>query len=186
MKTYKIAVVGGDGCDKSALTVPFVQGIFVEKYNPTIEDSYAKKFEVDGEEYLLEILDTAGTEQYTAMRDLYMKSAHAIILVYSITSLSSFQDIQHIRDQALRVKDCDYAPMILVGNNCELIDQRVISIEQGKDLAKRFDCPFLEASGRDYINVCEIFYSAVRQIKKFERNESDLESEISKPGCKQQ
>ena len=48
-------------CSKSALTVQFVQGIFVEKYDPTIEDSYRKQVEIDGQQCMMEILDTAGT-----------------------------------------------------------------------------------------------------------------------------
>ncbi|KAF5285164.1 hypothetical protein FQA39_LY16752 [Lamprigera yunnana] len=74
MREYKIVVLGSGGVGKSALTVQFVQGIFVEKYDPTIEDSYRKQVEVDGQQCMLEILDTAGTEQFTAMRDLYMKN----------------------------------------------------------------------------------------------------------------
>ena len=54
-------VLGSGGVGKSALTVQFVQGIFVEKYDPTIEDSYRKQVEVDGQQCMLEILDTAGT-----------------------------------------------------------------------------------------------------------------------------
>lgn len=54
-------MLGSGGVGKSALTVQFVQGIFVEKYDPTIEDSYRKQVEVDGQQCMLEILDTAGT-----------------------------------------------------------------------------------------------------------------------------
>ena len=80
------------------------QGIFVEKYDPTIEDSYRKQVEVDGQQCMLEILDTAGTEQFTAMRDLYMKNGQGFILVYSITAQSTFNDLQDLREQILRVK----------------------------------------------------------------------------------
>jgi small GTP-binding protein len=83
---------------------PFFQGIFVEKYDPTIEDSYRKQVEVDGQQCMLEILDTAGTEQFTAMRDLYMKNGQGFILVYSITAQSTFNDLQDLREQILRVK----------------------------------------------------------------------------------
>ena len=61
MKDYKIVVLGSGGVGKSALTVQFVQGIFVEKYDPTIEDCYRKQAEINGHLCMLEILDTAGT-----------------------------------------------------------------------------------------------------------------------------
>lgn len=83
----------------------FVQSIFVEKYDPTIEDSYRKQVEVDGTQCILEILDTAGTEQFTAMRDLYMKSGQGFLLVYSITSMVTLNDLEPLREQILRVKD---------------------------------------------------------------------------------
>lgn len=97
-------VLGSGGVGKSALTVQFVQGIFVEKYDPTIEDSYRKQVEVDGQQCMLEILDTAGTEQFTAMRDLYMKNGQGFVLAYSITAQSTFNDLQDLREQILRVK----------------------------------------------------------------------------------
>ncbi|KAJ1163107.1 hypothetical protein NDU88_003570 [Pleurodeles waltl] len=125
MREYKLVVLGSGGVGKSALTVQFVQGIFVEKYDPTIEDSYRKQVEVDCQQCMLEILDTAGTEQFTAMRDLYMKNGQGFALVYSITAQSTFNDLQDLREQILRVKDTDDVPMILVGNKCDLEDERV-------------------------------------------------------------
>merc|ERR1711997_462391 len=132
MREYKIVVLGSGGVGKSALTVQFVQGIFVEKYDPTIEDSYRKQVEVDNCLCMLEILDTAGTEQFTAMRDLYMKNGNGFVLVYSITTQSSFMDLMEIREQILKVKDTDDVPMVLVGNKCDLEDERVV----GKDVWK--------------------------------------------------
>uniref|UniRef100_A0A3B3Q7U7 RAP1A, member of RAS oncogene family a n=1 Tax=Paramormyrops kingsleyae TaxID=1676925 RepID=A0A3B3Q7U7_9TELE len=107
MREYKLVVLGSGGVGKSALTVQFVQGIFVEKYDPTIEDSYRKQVEVDAQQCMLEILDTAGTEQFTAMRDLYMKNGQGFALVYSITAQSTFNDLQDLREQILRVKDTE-------------------------------------------------------------------------------
>uniref|UniRef100_A0A3Q2ZTH2 RAP1A, member of RAS oncogene family a n=1 Tax=Kryptolebias marmoratus TaxID=37003 RepID=A0A3Q2ZTH2_KRYMA len=107
MREYKLVVLGSGGVGKSALTVQFVQGIFVEKYDPTIEDSYRKQVEVDGQQCMLEILDTAGTEQFTAMRDLYMKNGQGFALVYSITAQSTFNDLQDLREQIQRVKDSE-------------------------------------------------------------------------------
>jgi len=164
MPDYKIVVLGSGGVGKSALTVQFVQGIFVEKYDPTIEDSYRKPLEVDNVQYMLEILDTAGTEQFTAMRDLYMKNGQGFALVYSIIAQSTFNDLPDLREQILRVKDCDTVPMVLVGNKCDLQDQRVITTEQGEALAKKFQCTFMESSAKNKINVEAIFHDLVRQI----------------------
>jgi len=164
MPDYKIVVLGSGGVGKSALTVQFVQGIFVEKYDPTIEDSYRKPLEVDNVQYMLEILDTAGTEQFTAMRDLYMKNGQGFALVYSIIAQSTFNDLPDLREQILRVKDLDSVPMVLVGNKCDLQDQRVITTEQGEALAKKFNCTFMESSAKNKINVEAIFHDLVRQI----------------------
>lgn len=166
MREYKIVVLGSGGVGKSALTVQFVQGIFVEKYDPTIEDSYRKQVEVDGQQCMLEILDTAGTEQFTAMRDLYMKNGQGFVLVYSITAQSTFNDLQDLREQILRVKDTDDVPMVLVGNKCDLEDERVVGKEQGNSLSRQFNCAFMETSAKAKINVNDIFYDLVRQINK--------------------
>lgn len=64
LREYKLVVVGGGGVGKSALTIQFVQSHFVDEYDPTIEDSYRKQFVVDEEVALLDVLDTAGQEEY--------------------------------------------------------------------------------------------------------------------------
>lgn len=166
MREYKLVVLGSGGVGKSALTVQFVQGIFVEKYDPTIEDSYRKQVEVDGAQCMLEILDTAGTEQFTAMRDLYMKNGQGFILVYSITAQSTFNDLTDLREQILRVKDANEVPMVVVGNKCDLEDERVVGKDQGQNLATEWRIRFMETSAKKKIGVNEIFFDLVRQINR--------------------
>lgn len=167
MREYKLVVLGSGGVGKSALTVQFVQGIFIEKYDPTIEDSYIKQVEVDGHDCVLEIVDTAGTEQFTAMRDLYMKNAQGFVLVYSITAQSTFNDLTDVREQILRVKDTDDVPMVLVGNKCDLEDDRVVGQDQGLNLARRFNnCSFVETSAKAKIAVNDLFFDLVRQVNR--------------------
>lgn len=167
MREYKLVVLGSGGVGKSALTVQFVQSIFVEKYDPTIEDSYRKQVEVDGQQCMLEILDTAGTEQFTAMRDLYMKNGQGFVLAYSIVSPSTFNDLRELREQILRVKDTDKVPMVLVGNKCDLENDRAVSKDQGQQLAQSWgNVTFLETSARKKINVDEVFFDLVRQINR--------------------
>lgn len=123
---------------------------------------------------MLEILDTAGTvsskerkennnsssssqEQFTAMRDLYMKNGQGFILVYSITSQATFNDLIDIKDQIMRVKDVgDDIPMVLVGNKNDLEDERVVGKQNGEALARSFGCTFLEASAKLQVNVNEV------------------------------
>ena len=69
MKEYKLVVVGGGGVGKSALTIQLIQSHFVDEYDPTIEDSYRKACVVDDQQVMLDILDTAGQEEYLAMRE---------------------------------------------------------------------------------------------------------------------
>lgn len=90
MREFKVVVLGSGGVGKSALTMQFVSGTFMEKYDPTIEDFYRKEIEVDSAPCVLEILDTAGTEQFASMRDLYIKNGQGFVVVYSITSHQTF------------------------------------------------------------------------------------------------
>ena len=84
---------------------------------------------IDDEVALLDVLDTAGQEEYSAMREQYMRTGEGFLLVYSITSRTSFEEIQSFQQQILRVKDRDYFPMILVGNKCDLEGERQVSFE---------------------------------------------------------
>ncbi|XP_060062965.1 ras-related protein Rap-1b-like isoform X1 [Ylistrum balloti] len=183
MREYKLVVLGSGGVGKSALTVQFVQNIFVEKYDPTIEDSYRKQVEVDGQQCMLEILDTAGTEQFTAMRDLYMKNGQGFLLVYSITAQSTFNDLADLREQILRVKDTDDVPIIIVGNKCDLEDERVVGKDQGINLARNWSSEFLETSAKAKVNVNEVFYSLVRTINKKNPGNVSGPSGGGKKGC---
>lgn len=103
----------------------------MEKYDPTIEDSYRKQVEVDGQQCMLEILDTAGTEQFTAMRDLYMKNGQGFILVYSITAQSTFNDLQDLREQILRVK-VSHLTVVMLSHKKPSVVNRLPKLNQKK------------------------------------------------------
>jgi len=166
MREYKVVVLGPGGVGKSALTVQFVSGSFMEKYDPTIEDFYRKEIQVDGRPSVMEILDTAGTEQFASMRDLYIKNGQGFIIIYSITSQQTFHDIKLLRDQILRVKSdgCDQnqVPIVLVGNKADLGHMREVSTIEGMALAHVWGCPFFEASAKSDVN--EVFAEVVRGI----------------------
>nr|XP_054757400.1 GTPase HRas-like [Lytechinus pictus] len=100
------------GVGKSALTIQLIQNHFVDEYDPTIEDSYRKQVVIDGETCLLDILDTAGQEEYSAMRDQYMRTGEGFLCVFAINNEKSFEDVNLYREQIKRVKDAEEVPMV--------------------------------------------------------------------------
>ena len=101
------------------------------RLKPLVLDSYRKQCVIDNEVALLDVLDTAGQEEYSAMREQYMRTGEGFLLVYSINSRQSFEEILTFKEQILRVKDKDYFPIIIVGNKCDLDGERVVS-RQGR------------------------------------------------------
>lgn len=172
LREYKLVVVGGGGVGKSALTIQFIQSHFVDEYDPTIEDSYRKQCVIDDEVALLDVLDTAGQEEYSAMREQYMRTGEGFLLVYSVTSRNSFDEISTFHQQILRVKDKDRFPVVVVANKCDLEYERQVGTHEGRELAQVFGSRFTETSAKQRINVDEAFYNLVREIRRYNREQN--------------
>ncbi|GAA6073147.1 ras-related protein R-Ras, partial [Tachysurus ichikawai] len=140
------------------------QSYFVSDYDPTIEDSYTKICTVDGKETRLDILDTAGQEEFGAMREQYMRSGEGFLLVFALNDIGSYNEIQKFHTQILRVKDRDDFPMVLVGNKSDLEHQRVVSREEAMSFAKENRIHYMESSAKNRYNVDEAFLEVVRAI----------------------
>jgi small GTP-binding protein len=93
-------------------------------------------------------LDTAGTEQFVAMRDLYMKSGQGFLLVFSITSKSSLQELVGLREEIIRIKDDVNVPIVIVGNKADLEDQRQVDRAKAFSVSQRWNAPYYETSAR--------------------------------------
>eukprot|EP01095_Lingulamoeba_sp_RSL-Kostka_P000534 TRINITY_DN10810_c2_g1_i1.p1 TRINITY_DN10810_c2_g1~~TRINITY_DN10810_c2_g1_i1.p1 ORF type:complete len:188 (-),score=59.06 TRINITY_DN10810_c2_g1_i1:79-642(-) len=165
MFEYKIVTLGYGGVGKSALTIQLVNNHFVDEYDPTIEDNYRKQVKIDEEVCILDILDTAGEEEYSSMVDQYIRTGQGFIIVYSITNRISFEKIYYYLEKILRVKDVDKYPMVLAGNKCDLANEREVESEEALEIAQKHECPFFETSAKLRINVVELFYDIVREIK---------------------
>jgi len=166
LREFKCVVMGSGGVGKSALTILNVSGVFVEKYDHTIEDTYRKVYDLEGVQYVMEILDTAGTEQFTAQTDFYTRDGHGFVLVYSITSMSSFAEIPGIIERVTRIKNVEKVAMIICGNKCDLVDQRVVMEDEGRSIAKKWDCIFFETSAKTGVNTTKIFPTLIKEIVK--------------------
>lgn len=169
---HKVIMVGSGGVGKSALTLQFMYDEFVEDYEPTKADSYRKKVVLDGEEVQIDILDTAGQEDYAAIRDNYFRSGEGFLCVYSITEDDSFQASQEFREQILRVKSDDSIPFILVGNKSDLTDRRQVSLKQAQDRAEAWKVPYVETSAKTRENVDKVFFDLMREIRA-RKNEAE-------------
>ncbi|OQE40334.1 hypothetical protein PENCOP_c006G01144 [Penicillium coprophilum] len=183
-REYHIVVLGAGGVGKSCLTAQFVQNVWIESYDPTIEDSYRKQIEVDGRQCILEILDTAGTEQFTAMRELYMKQGQGFLLVFSITSTSSLNELSELREQIIRIKDDENIPIVIVGNKSDLEEDRAVPRARAFALSQKWgNAPYYETSARRRANVNEVFVDLCRQII---RKDSEGSSSNSDPNRKRE
>ena len=116
-------------------------------YDPTIEDSYQKQCVIDGTVAKLDILDTAGQETFSAMREQYMRSGEGFLLVFSLSDRRSFEQAVIFHREILRVKDRDEFPVMLVGNKADLDSQRAVS----SVLLQRPDCNMKYRFAFEYI-----------------------------------
>ncbi|KAG6026206.1 Ras- protein rsr1 [Claviceps sp. Clav32 group G5] len=178
-----VVVLGAGGVGKSCLTAQFVHNEWIESYDPTIEDSYRTQIQVDGRQVVLEILDTAGTEQFVAMRDLYMKTGQGFLLVFSITSPSSLNELAGLREEIIRIKDDENVPMVIVGNKADLEESRAVQRAKGFSISQRWKAPYYESSARTRTNVEEVFIDLCRQMLRKD-DEYHASNETDESGSK--
>ncbi|KNC46839.1 GTP-binding protein rhb1 [Thecamonas trahens ATCC 50062] len=166
VKTRKVAVLGFRAVGKSSLTIRFIDDVFIQAYNPTIEATFNKTFDVDGSHYHLEVADTAGQDDYSILHSQYALGIHGYILVYSVASKNSFETLKIIRDKILNVTGAATIPCVLVGNKSDLQFERQVPREQGQALADSWGCAFVESSAKHNERVEDIFKLIIREIEK--------------------
>ena len=167
-KQYKIVILGSGAVGKSAITVQMVSGHFLSSYDPTIEDSYRTTINVNNQDIILNIIDTAGQEEFYALRDQYIRSGDGYIIVFSITSVTSFLEVNAIKEQLNIVLDADnntLIPIILVGNKCDLEEYRQVPSLDAQRLAEEWGVKYFETSAKNKININRIFEELVYLIE---------------------
>ncbi|KAH8817668.1 small GTPase superfamily [Flagelloscypha sp. PMI_526] len=170
MRQFNIVVLGAGGVGKSALTVRYVRNEWMSYYDPTIEEEYRRVVNLDGILDSLEILDTAGTEQFTTLNEQYIQSfqnGRGFILVFSLTQEASLKEVDKLRRQILQIKSNDKTiPVIVVGTKRDLESEREVSTQTIASLATKWDLPFYETSAKKNSNVQEVFDDMVRMMRK--------------------
>ena len=114
--------MGAAKVGKSAIINQFLYNTFTPKYKRTVEEMHHGNFNVSGIHLLLDILDTSGWYEFPAMRELYIKSAGAFILVYDVNDSNTFLEVKTLRAQIHSTKGA--VPIVVVGNKIDLVETK--------------------------------------------------------------
>ena len=132
-------------------------------YDPTIEDRYKKEVKIENKTFNIEILDTAGEEDYQNMMDMWINFGEGFLLVFAINDKESFSLLRSKRERILKGKHGQKTPMLLVGNKQDLKDRQV-KFEEAKQLADLWDIEYIETSAKTNYNCQEAFEKLALKI----------------------
>ena len=184
---YKIIIIGDTCVGKSNILSRYLKDEFKEESKATVGVELGTKFlKIKDIGAKLQIWDTAGQERYRSITSSYYKGSHGCFIVYDITNEATFKNVDKWFEKKKKEASKDVS-IILVGNKCDLENERKISKEQGKEKAKNFNCPFFETSALSKINIDDIFKEIVNNIfertggPKGEEDDIEIVNENDKP-----
>eukprot|EP00756_Hemistasia_phaeocysticola_P037368 Hpha_TRINITY_DN16692_c1_g4::TRINITY_DN16692_c1_g4_i2::g.180265::m.180265/K07208/RHEB; Ras homolog enriched in brain len=166
-KQRKVCVLGKGMVGKSALCIQYVEDRFEPHYEPTIQNSYTRKENYKGQEYVFTILDAAGQDECDVFQPQFALGTHAYLIVFSISDFHSFELAPFLYD---KVRDCnlDDVAVVLVGNKSDLAGDREVPVEEAMRLAQSWGCPYVECSAKDSEQVRDVFVAVLGEILKRE------------------
>lgn len=176
--SIRLAVLGAGGVGKSALTLRYVRDFFVTDWDPTIEDAYRTTVEVDNVCCQLEVLDTAGQDDFSALRPQWMMGKDGYIFVFGLDREGSENDLAQYYELHTQLKEEGQPKAImLVGNKKDLVDEdpskRIMTEEEGKDLASKWEAEYIETSAKTGHNIDELFQKFIRQVRVLRATDPD-------------
>ena len=162
----KLLMIGDSGVGKTCLLLRYANDSFSPTFITTIGiDFKIKNVDIDGTRIKLQIWDTAGQERFRTITTSYFRGAQGILLVYDVTDRRSFESIRNWISQIQQHADV-HVNKILVGNKCDMKDEKVVSTQEGENLAKEFGIPFAEVSAKNDINVDKSFKDLATAVKE--------------------
>ena len=179
---YKIIIIGDSGVGKSNILGRYLTNTFKQDTKSTVGVEFgSKKVTVNGVNIKLQIWDTAGQERYRAITSAYYKGSKGCFIVYDITSTQTFEDVEKWYEEINKSGDKGIS-IVLVGNKCDLEDERKVTIEMGEEKAKNLNCPFFETSALNNTQIEKIFqvisediYSKNKNEKKDDEDDDDYD-----------
>ena len=157
----KIAVLGKALVGKTALIYRYLNDQIPTR-ETTVEDQYKKKLKINDNEFELDILDTAGQDDYQTMLEDWIEFASYFLLVYSIEDKESFEQVQKNYEKIVNKKGKNFYGVVIVGNKCDLEENRQIKKEDVEEYANKIKVGNIETSALNNINVNEAFLALVQ------------------------
>ncbi|CAF1254842.1 unnamed protein product [Adineta steineri] len=166
---YRLVLLGASRTGKSSIIHMFLNGKFLDTYKETVEDLHYREFTVDDKTIKVDILDTAGNMEFPAMRRLSIATSHAFILVYSVDSMSSFEEIRHIIEQ-IKEQRTNYAeiPIVVVGNKTDRTSVREVEEQNVQTMLNELGplhCRFAECTALDRASIIDIFLKLLSLVQ---------------------
>ena len=162
--SVKIAVLGKGVVGKSSLTYRFINYNAPQEHDPTIEDRYKSSLHIDDKEYEVEILDTAGEEDYQNMMDMWISFGEGFLLVFAINDAESFELLKEKQKRVLKGKHGVKCPILLVGNKQDLENERKVTLAEAKQVAESWGIEYIETSAKTNFNCKEAFEKLAQKI----------------------
>lgn len=167
---FKILIIGDSGVGKSCLLLRFCDDTFTDSYLTTIGvDFKIKTIEIDDKIIKMQLWDTAGQERFRTITSSYYRGCHGIIIIYDITDSESFHNIKQWVNEISKYANKD-VNKLLVGNKSDMEHKRKISTFSGEEYAQYLGIDFIETSAKNSVNVNEMFYKMVLEIKQRMKN----------------
>eukprot|EP01119_Soliformovum_irregulare_P011592 TRINITY_DN2921_c0_g1_i1.p1 TRINITY_DN2921_c0_g1~~TRINITY_DN2921_c0_g1_i1.p1 ORF type:complete len:201 (+),score=51.32 TRINITY_DN2921_c0_g1_i1:60-662(+) len=178
--SIRLVIVGKANSGKSCLVIRFVAGKWVPEYDPTLEDAYRKMMDMEERGvHVVDIFDTAGTEDFAMIRDGNIRTGDGFICAFSTTDRESYEFAQTMIRKIATIKDDEYSaiPMVLVGTKKDLINQRQVTNEEGQQLADTIGKKYIETSSLTGENIEEVFL----HLAKFAMERKDIRIAAASP-----
>ena len=171
---FKVLLLGNSDVGKSSLLLRYVDSVWNDAFVPTIGvDFKVKTLTINEKKVKMQIWDTAGQERFRTVVSTYFRGAHGILLLYDVTNRDSFKNLEswlieiekNAKEKVLK---------ILIGNKCDLGEDREITIEEGKAFALRNGMEFMETSAKMNTNVTEAFETLGKLMIEFNSKSNNL------------
>ena len=176
----KIVVVGDSGVGKTNLIRRFIQDDFQSNSKATVGvEFFSKSFKMNDNVFKIEIWDTAGQERYKSITAAYYKGAKGGLVVYDVTSKTSFDNVDNWVSEIKEKASTDMKTM-MIGNKIDLKDERAVSTEEALEKAKLLELPLMEASALDSTNVKQAFYDLLKEMYKEVKKTIDVVEQAEK------